>query len=144
MKRRFDYRIRTSNCIYIDDYAHHPEELKATIQSVRTLHPDKKITGVFQPHLFSRTKDFVEDFAKSLDLLDECILLEIYPAREKAIAGVTSSWMMEHMKLKNKRVMTKSEVIEEIKKAPPELLLTMGAGDIDQLIEQFETILNTN
>ncbi len=144
VKRRFDYRIRTSNCIYIDDYAHHPEELKATIQSVRTLHPDKKITGVFQPHLFSRTKDFVEDFAKSLDLLDECILLEIYPAREKAIAGVTSSWMMEHMKLKNKRVMTKSEVIEEIKKAPPELLLTMGAGDIDQLIEQFETILNTN
>lgn len=141
VKRRFDYRVNTPEHIYIDDYAHHPEELKATISSVKRLHPGKRITGVFQPHLFSRTRDFVKDFAISLDLLDECILLDIYPAREKPIEGVTSNWLLQHMNGKNKKCMTKEELLAELKKNPREVLLTMGAGDIDQLIEPIEKIL---
>jgi UDP-N-acetylmuramate--alanine ligase len=141
VKRRFDYRVKTGNVVYIDDYAHHPEELKATIGSVKKLYPDKKVTGIFQPHLFSRTRDFVDGFAESLDMLDECILLDIYPAREKPIEGVTSEWLMGKMKLKNKRVLSKEEVLEEIKGNKKEVILTMGAGDIDSLIEPIETIL---
>jgi len=142
VKRRFDYRVNTREHIYIDDYAHHPEELKATISSVKRLHPGKKITGIFQPHLFSRTRDFVEEFANSLDLLDECILLEIYPAREKPIEGVNSNWLLQHMKNKNKKCMSKEALLAELKKTPREVLLTMGAGDIDQLIEPIEKMLN--
>jgi UDP-N-acetylmuramate--alanine ligase len=142
VKRRFDYRVNTPEHIYIDDYAHHPEELKATISSVKRLHPGKKITGVFQPHLFSRTRDFVDAFAKSLDLLDECILLDIYPAREKPIEGVNSDWLLQHMKSKDKKCMSKKELLDELEKTPREVLLTMGAGDIDQLIEPIENFLN--
>jgi UDP-N-acetylmuramate--alanine ligase len=141
VKRRFDYRVNDATTVYIDDYAHHPQELQATINSVRKLYPNKKLTGVFQPHLFSRTKDFVDEFAESLDLLDDCILLEIYPAREKPIVGVTSTWLLEKLKIKNKRVLTKSQVLEEIKINRPEVLLTMGAGDIDALVEPIEKIL---
>ncbi len=141
VKRRFDYRVNTPDHIYIDDYAHHPEELKATISSVKRLHPDRKVTGVFQPHLFSRTRDFVEEFALSLDLLDECILLDIYPAREQPIEGVTSQWLLQHMKGKNKKCMAKEQLLDDLKKNPRDLLLTMGAGDIDQLIEPIEKSL---
>jgi UDP-N-acetylmuramate--alanine ligase len=141
VKRRFDYRVKTEKVVYIDDYAHHPEELKATIGSVRKLYPTKKITGIFQPHLFSRTRDFVDDFAASLDLLDECILLDIYPAREKPMEGVTSDWLMSKMKLKDKKVMTKQQVLDRVKESSPEVLVTMGAGDIDSLIVTLETIL---
>ncbi|MBA3665243.1 MAG: UDP-N-acetylmuramate--L-alanine ligase [Bacteroidetes bacterium] len=141
VKRRFDYRIRTEKVIYIDDYAHHPEELKATIGSVKSLYPKKKVTGIFQPHLFSRTKDFADAFAESLDLLDECILLEIYPAREKPIEGITSQMLIGKMKGMNKKVMSKPEVLEYVKLHKPELLLTMGAGDVDGLIEPLEKIL---
>lgn len=144
VKRRFDYRVNTPEHIYIDDYAHHPEELKATITSVKRLHPGKKVTGVFQPHLFSRTRDFVEDFANSLDLLDECILLDIYPAREKPMEGVSSQWLLQHMKGKDKKCMSKTELLAELRVNPRALLLTMGAGDIDQLIEPIEKILNSN
>lgn len=143
VKRRFDYRVKTENLIYIDDYAHHPEELKATITSVKKLYPAKKITGIFQPHLFSRTRDFIDDFATNLDLLDECILLEIYPAREKPIEGVNATWLLSKMKLKNKRLMTKQQVLDEIKNEVPEVLITMGAGDIDSLIEPLEILLKT-
>jgi UDP-N-acetylmuramate--alanine ligase len=142
VKRRFDYRVRKSNIIYIDDYAHHPEELKATINSVKALYPGKKITGVFQPHLFSRTRDFADDFATSLDLLDECLLLDIYPAREKPMEGITSAWLLSKMQLTNKKVLSKAEVIEEITTNKKEIILTMGAGDIDSLIEPLEKLLN--
>lgn len=141
VKRRFDYRVKSVSVIYIDDYAHHPQELRATINSVRKLYPDKKLTGIFQPHLFSRTRDFADEFAISLDLLDECILLEIYPAREKPIEGISSAWLLQKLKIKNKKVMSKEQVLDEMKQHPPELLLTMGAGDIDALVEPLEKIL---
>lgn len=144
VKRRFDYRVRKNDVVYIDDYAHHPEELKATIGSVRKLYPHKKITGIFQPHLFTRTRDFADEFAKSLDLLDECILLEIYPAREKPIEGVTSGMLANKMRGADKKVMSKEEVLQHLEKQKPEVLLTMGAGDIDGLIAPIEKILNKN
>ncbi len=140
VKRRFDYRVKTKKVVYVDDYAHHPEELKATIGSVKKLYPGKKITGIFQPHLFSRTRDFADEFAASLDMLDECILLEIYPAREKPMVGITSSWLMSKMKLVDKKLMTKEQVLEEVKLNAKEIVVTMGAGDIDLLIEPLEKI----
>ncbi len=142
VKRRFDYRVKTENVVYIDDYAHHPEELKATIGSVKRLYPGKKVTGIFQPHLFSRTRDFADEFALSLDMLDECILLDIYPAREKPIEGVTSQMLIGKMKLQNKKVLGKNEILEFLKTNTPQVLLTMGAGDIDGLVEPIEKILN--
>jgi UDP-N-acetylmuramate--alanine ligase len=141
VKRRFDYRVKTEKVVYIDDYAHHPEELKAAIGSVKKLHPGKKITGIFQPHLFSRTRDFGDAFAQSLDLLDECLLLEIYPAREKPIEGINSKWLLDKMTLSHKQVVTKQEVLERFKKNKPEVLLTMGAGDIDSLVGPLEQVL---
>lgn len=141
VKRRFDYRVRNENVVYIDDYAHHPEELKATIGSVKKLYPDKKVTGIFQPHLFSRTRDFADGFAESLDMLDECILLEIYPAREKPIEGITSQWLLDKMKLKDKKLLSKAGVIEEIRNNKKEIIVTMGAGDIDSLIVQIEGVI---
>lgn len=134
VKRRFDYQIKTDKLIFIDDYAHHPEELKATISSAKEMYPNKKITGIFQPHLFSRTRDFADDFAKSLDLLDECILMEIYPARELPINGVNSMMLLNKMKLINKSICAKKDLVEEISKRKLEILLTMGAGDIDTFI----------
>lgn len=141
VKRRFDYRFKSDDLIYIDDYAHHPEELKATIGSAKKLFPTKKITGIFQPHLFSRTRDFGDAFAESLDMLDECILLEIYPAREKPIEGITSQWLLNKMNSKNKKLLSKAEVLEELKRSPREIIITMGAGDIDSLIEPIEKII---
>lgn len=141
VKRRFDYHIKTDNLVFIDDYAHHPEELKATINSVKEMYPGKKVTGVFQPHLFSRTRDFADDFASSLDLLDECILLEIYPAREQPIEGVTSQMLLDKMKSQNKIVCQKSDLLNEIEKRKVEVLITMGAGDIDTLVEPIKNKL---
>jgi UDP-N-acetylmuramate--alanine ligase len=143
VKRRFDYRVKTEKVVYIDDYAHHPEELKATISSVKKLYPEKKVTGIFQPHLFSRTRDFIDGFASSLDLLDECILLEIYPAREQKIEGVDSAWLLSKIKLGNKKLMTKQQVLNYFTEITPQVLLTMGAGDIDVLVDPLETILKT-
>jgi len=143
VKRRFDYHIKKDDLVFIDDYAHHPEELKATISSAKEMYPDKKITGIFQPHLFSRTRDFMDEFAKSLDLLDDCILLDIYPAREKPIEGITSSLLLSKMKMNNKKLCTKNNLVEEIKNKKPQVLLMMGAGDIDLLIEPIkEALLN--
>lgn len=141
VKRRFDYHIKEKNIVLIDDYAHHPEELKATIGSTKEMYPGKKITGVFQPHLFSRTRDFMNEFAQSLDLLDECILLDIYPAREKPIQGITSSALLDKMKLNNKIVCEKNNLLQEIKNRKPEVLLMMGAGDIDLLVEKVKNSL---
>jgi UDP-N-acetylmuramate--alanine ligase len=133
--RRFDYQIHRDDFIYIDDYAHHPEELKASIYSAKELFKDKKITGIFQPHLYTRTRDFADEFAKSLDLLDEIILLDIYPAREEPIAGVTSEIIYNKINTKNKVLCSKEELLRTLKNKKPEVLMTLGAGDIDELVE---------
>ena len=138
VRRRFDYHIKTDKLIFIDDYAHHPAELSATIHSVKEMYPHKKITGIFQPHLFSRTRDFADDFAKSLDLLDECILLEIYPAREQPIPGIDSQLLLQKMKSNNKRICRKEELVKVIGKLEIDVLLTMGAGDIDTLVQPLK------
>lgn len=135
VERRFDIRFRGKSHIYIDDYAHHPEELKACINAIRTLFPEKKLTGVFQPHLFSRTADFADGFASSLDLLDEAVLIPIYPAREKPIKGVTSKLIFDKMKNTKKSLIEKSQLMDFIEKKEPELLVTLGAGDIDRFTE---------
>lgn len=142
VKRRFDYRIKTDTIVYIDDYAHHPEELRAAITATKSLYPDKKITGIFQPHLFSRTRDFADGFAESLDLLDETILLEIYPAREKPIENVNSQMLLDKMKSSQKELCSKEELLERLKNKKIEVLLTMGAGDIDTQIEPIENLLS--
>jgi UDP-N-acetylmuramate--alanine ligase len=141
IQRRFDYQINREDFVYIDDYAHHPEELKASISSAKELFKDKKITGIFQPHLYTRTRDFVNEFAESLDLLDEIILLDIYPAREEAIPGITSEIIFERIKNQNKILCTKSKLLEILKNKNPEVLMTLGAGDIDELVEPIKKLL---
>lgn len=143
VKRRFDYRVKSKSIVYIDDYAHHPEELTASISAAKQLYPDRIITGIFQPHLFSRTRDFADGFAKSLDLLDECILLEIYPARELPIEGINSQMLLDKMKSKNKYLVKKENVIEFLKTKQCQVVMTLGAGDIDSLIEPIETLLKS-
>ena len=139
--RRFEYIVKNENRIYIDDYAHHPEELRAAINSVKKLYPNKKLVTIFQPHLFTRTRDFVDGFAEVLDMTDELILLDIYPARELPIEGVNSEMILNLMKLTNKRKLSKQDAIEAIKNEKPALLLTVGAGDIDQLVEPLKNVL---
>lgn len=141
VKRRFEYIINSPKLIYIDDYAHHPEELKAFINSVKTIYKNKHITGIFQPHLFTRTRDFADEFAKSLDLLDEIILLDIYPAREEPIEGVSSNLILNKLKTKNKELVNKKDLLNFIEKDKIEVLLTIGAGDIDRLVEPLKTKL---
>jgi len=141
VRRRFDVRIQEPGRVYIDDYAHHPQELEAFISAVRLLYPGKKLTGLFQPHLFSRTKDFASGFAQSLDLLDETWLLDIYPARELPVPGVTSKLILDLMQQKNKKLLSTQEVLKMLQAEKPEVFLTMGAGDIDLLIEPITKIL---
>lgn len=141
VKRRFEYIIKNDEQVFIDDYAHHPEELKACIRSVKKLYPNHKLTTIFQPHLFTRTRDFADGFAEALDMTDELIILDIYPARELPIEGVHSDMILERMSILNKRRCGKQEAIELIKKEKPVLLLTVGAGDIDQLIEPLKQAL---
>ncbi len=139
--RRFDVQYRGKKAVYIDDYAHHPEELRAAITSVKDLYKGRKVTGVFQPHLFTRTRDFTKEFAQSLDLLDEIILLDIYPAREEPIPGVTSSSILNLMKNPNKRLCSKEQVKEIVKTEDIDILISMGAGDIDRLVPEIVKIL---
>ncbi len=141
VKRRFDYRIKNKKVIYIDDYAHHPEELKAFISSVRAIYPKQKISGIFQPHLYSRTKDFVNEFAQSLALLDELFLMDIYPARELPIEGVDSSIIFEKVEIKEKYLCNKENLLSLINNRKFDILLTLGAGDIDQFVPQIEKLL---
>jgi UDP-N-acetylmuramate--alanine ligase len=141
VKRRFEYHIRTEKLVYIDDYAHHPEELRACISAVKEMYPSKRITGIFQPHLFTRTRDFVNEFARSLELLDELILLDIYPAREKPIEGVTSEMLLEKVRTKNKKLVSKKELVKEVSGREVEVLITLGAGDIDSFIEPLKNTL---
>lgn len=141
VRRRFDIRLEMAGRIYIDDYAHHPGELDAFIQAVRELYPGRKITGIFQPHLYSRTRDFGDGFAASLDRLDHAILLDIYPAREKPLPGVSSSMILERMKSRKAQVIGAEDLLPLLDKIRPELLLTMGAGDIDLLVEPIEKLM---
>jgi UDP-N-acetylmuramate--alanine ligase len=144
VKRRFEYIIRTEKLVYVDDYAHHPEEIRALVSSIRLLYPGKKITGIFQPHLFSRTKDFVDDFAKELSALDELILLPIYPAREEPIHGVSSEWLLSKCKNEVKSIKKPSELLPYLSSFEQGVLLTIGAGDIDRLVQPMKELLTIN
>jgi UDP-N-acetylmuramate--alanine ligase len=138
VKRRFEYVVKNEDHIYIDDYAHHPEELRAAISSVKRLYPDKKLTTIFQPHLYTRTRDFADGFAEVLDMSDELIMLDIYPARELPIEGVSSQMLLDRMKLADKKLYSKQAAVDKIREEKPELLLTVGAGDIDALVHLFK------
>jgi UDP-N-acetylmuramate--alanine ligase len=146
VKRRFEYIVKEPECVYIDDYAHHPEELRALISGARELFPEKNCTIIFQPHLFTRTRDFADGFAESLNLADEVFLLPIYPARELPVAGVTSELIAQKMPKEKVRIADKKEILTDlenkVKKAKkPALLITAGAGDIDTLIEPIRQLL---
>ena len=141
VQRRFDIRVRDEKHIYIDDYAHHPEEIKAALLAARKVFSDKELTVVFQPHLFTRTRDFMDGFAESLSLADRVILLDIYPARELPIEGVTSAALLEKITSKNKMLCGKNELLDIIKGIDPELIMTVGAGDIDRFVPLIEKML---
>lgn len=144
MKRRFDLRIKTDKTIYYDDYAHHPQEIEATIKSLKELYPDKRICGVFQPHLYSRTRDFAGEFAQSLELLDDIILLPIYPAREEPIEGITSDTILGKIRKSSKYYVEKDRLLSLLKTLQPELLVTLGAGDIDRFVEPITEMIREN
>jgi len=141
VERRFDIRFQNENVIYIDDYAHHPAEIMATVNSVKELYQGKKVLGIFQPHLFTRTRDFAESFAKSLDALDEVIILDIYPARELPIPGVTSDLIFQKMENCNKTICSINKIEEVLKDKKFDILITMGAGNIDKLAKPFIRLL---
>ena len=138
VQRRFDIRVRDEKHVYIDDYAHHPEEIKAALLAARKVFRDKELTVVFQPHLFTRTRDFMDGFAESLSLADRVILLDIYPARELPIEGVTSAALLEKITAKEKMLCSKDELLKKIQYIDPELVMTVGAGDIDRFVPQIE------
>ena len=140
-ERRFDFQLKKERIVFIDDYAHHPEELKNSIHSVKELYPGRKVTGIFQPHLYTRTRDFMEEFAQSLSLLDELILLDIYPAREEPIPGITSQVIFNKVTCTNKTLCAKEQLPEIIAAGSYEVVLTLGAGDIDRLVELIKEIL---
>lgn len=140
-RRRFDFHLRTDRVALIDDYAHHPAELRQSILSVKELYAGRKVTGIFQPHLYSRTRDFADDFARSLSLLDELILLDIYPAREKPIPGVTSRIIFDKVTIPDKILCDKRELLDVIARGRYEVVLMVGAGDIDRLVEPVREIL---
>ncbi|WP_026808451.1 UDP-N-acetylmuramate--L-alanine ligase [Arenibacter latericius] len=138
VQRRFSYQIRTDKFAYIDDYAHHPTAIDAVYQAISEMHPGKKVLAVFQPHLFSRTRDFIDDFARSLSQFDGVLLLDIYPAREKPIEGVTSQWLLDKIDGGNKKLIDKESIITEIKNQNPEVLVTIGAGDIGLEVQKIK------
>ena len=140
VSRRFDIRFKSSRTVYVDDYAHHPREIEAMIESARQVYPNRKITGIFQPHLYSRTRDFAFDFARSLDKLDMAILLDIYPAREQPIEGITSQTIADKMNNPNRLLLDKADLLEWLRKNDVDVLLTMGAGDIDRLAPEIVKI----
>lgn len=142
VKRRFTYQIKTDNLVFIDDYAHHPEEINAVHQAVREMYPNKKVLAIFQPHLFSRTRDFADDFAKSLSQFDDILLLDIYPARELPISGINSEWLLTKIKNNNKKLIQKSELISSIKQSNAQVILTIGAGDIGEEVKHIKQALS--
>lgn len=142
IKRRFSYQIKTENLVYIDDYAHHPTEINAVHQAVRELYPGKKVLAIFQPHLFSRTKDFADDFAKSLSAFNEVILLDIYPARELPMEGITSQWLLNKIDNTHKKLVQKQELIPAILESDATIIVTIGAGDIGEMVPSIKKAIN--
>ena len=142
VKRRFDMQVRSEKVVYIDDYAHHPREIAAALSSIRESYPDKKLTAVFQPHLYSRTKDFAPEFAEALSNVDKLILLEIYPARELPIPGVTSEIIFKDVTAPEKVLLRRDEFMDYIRKESVELLVTLGAGDIDRFVPEIAEMLS--
>jgi UDP-N-acetylmuramate--alanine ligase len=142
VKRRFTYQVKTEELVYVDDYAHHPSEIDAVYGAVREMYPDKKVLAIFQPHLFSRTKDFADEFAQSLQKFDEILLLDIYPARELPIPGITSKWLLGKIENPNKKLIGKSEIISEINKSDATVVLTLGAGDIGEEVKHIKRSLS--
>ena len=142
VKRRFTYQIKTDDLVFIDDYAHHPEEINAVHQAVREMYPNKKVLAVFQTHLFSRTRDFADDFAKSLSQFDAVLLLDIYPARELPIEGITSEWLLTKIENQNKKLIQKTDLITEIKASNATVVLTIGAGDIGEQVKYIKQALS--
>jgi len=138
VRRRFDIRIKTKDFVYIDDYAHHPNEIKSCIESIRDMFPGKKLTGVFQPHLFSRTRDFADEFARALEGLDEVVLLDIYPAREKPIENINSKWLLHKINKMDKYYSEEDGLLDLLDALYPEVLLTIGAGNIDRFVGKIE------
>lgn len=141
IKRRFEIIYRSNDVVYIDDYAHHPTELTAAIQAARELFPTRKISGIFQPHLYSRTQDFADGFAQALDLLDEIFLMDIYPARELPIEGVSSKLIFDQLKNPNKSLVSKNNLMQQLKQANLDVLLTLGAGDVDRFVHPIKNML---
>lgn len=139
--RRFDIRINTPQCAYIDDYAHHPKEIEAAITSIRNIFKGRKLCGIFQPHLYTRTRDFYKEFAQSLSLLDELILIDIYPARELPIEGITSKIILDLVTIDNKILIPKEEIISTLEKRDTDVVITFGAGDIDRYINPITEYL---
>jgi UDP-N-acetylmuramate--alanine ligase len=142
VQRRFSYQIKSDKLVYIDDYAHHPTEINAVHQAVRELYPNQKVLAVFQPHLFSRTKDFGDDFAKSLSQFDEVLLLDIYPARELPMEGITSSWLLAKMTNENKKLVSKADLIPSLLASDATVIVTIGAGDIGELVPSIKIALS--
>ncbi|HON54889.1 MAG TPA: UDP-N-acetylmuramate--L-alanine ligase [Bacteroidales bacterium] len=142
VERRLDIRVKNEKCSYVDDYAHHPKELSSAISSLREIFAGRKITGIFQPHLYTRTRDFAEEFAKSLSLLDELILLDIYPAREEPIEGVTSEIIYKNVSLDSKIMLHKEELINYLAKIDIDVLVTFGAGDIDRFVNPITQLVS--
>jgi UDP-N-acetylmuramate--alanine ligase len=142
IKRRFSYQIKTEAKVYIDDYAHHPTEIDAVHQAVRELYPNQKVLAVFQPHLFSRTRDFADGFAKSLSAFDAVILLDIYPARELPMEGISAQWLMEKMTNNDKKNVTKDDLIAAILASDATIIVTIGAGDIGELVPSIKTAID--
>lgn len=142
IERRFTYKIKTENLVLIDDYAHHPTEINAVVDSVREMYPTKKIAGIFQPHLYSRTRDFIDDFAASLSRFDELILLDIYPARELPIEGVTSSWLLDKITIGKKQISSKENLVKNVLNIDSQVIVMIGAGDIGELVEVIKNALS--
>ncbi len=142
-KRRFDFLLKTPEIVFIDDYAHHPNELSASIRSIRLLYPDKKVTGVFQPHLYTRTRDFADEFAESLSMLEDVILLDIYPAREEPIPDITSEIIFDKITSPEKILLKKNELLDHLNNKELEVFVTLGAGDIDALLPKIKQLLET-
>lgn len=141
VKRRFDLQVKRPGCVYIDDYAHHPEEISAALSSIRNSYPDMKLTAVFQPHLYTRTKDFAPEFAQALSKADKLILLDIYPAREEPIPGVTSEIIFKDVTCPEKVLLKRAELMDYLSNEKIELLVTLGAGDIDRFVGQIAQML---
>lgn len=141
IQRRFSYQIKSDKLVYIDDYAHHPTEINAVHQAVRELYPDEKVLAIFQPHLFSRTKDFADDFAQSLSQFDEILLMDIYPARELPMEGITSTWLLSKIENKHKKLVSKTDLIPSILESKAKIIVTIGAGDIGELVPKIKKAL---